>query len=215
MQIEVGKEYKRSQLHDAFGGNRQGGIASCAKVDIVFLFTGETGEQYGYSDGWDDEYFMYTGEGQAGDMVFARGNAAVRDHEQNGKRLILMQTTQPTFVTEGAEPVPKLDKRAFIYVEITPMVANFDVKGKMRYVQITTSLQTRDSDSGDTIKNNIPLIQSDRLTLMQGADFNEINSADGKARFIKQIEKSVNNMFKDGPKPFEIERAMITGFVIQ
>ena len=50
---------------------------------------------------------------------------------------------------------------------------------------------------------------------MQGADFNEINSADGKARFIKQIEKSVNNMFKDGPKPFEMERAMITGFVIQ
>ena len=117
--------------------------------------------------------------------------------------------------TEGAEPAPKLDKRAFIYVEIPPIVANFDVKGKMRYVQITTSLQTRDADSGDTIKNNIPLIQSDLLTLMQGADFNEINSADGKARFIKQIEKSVNTMFKDGPKPFEIERAMITGFVIR
>ena len=98
MQIEVGNEYKRSQLHDAFGGNRQGGIASCVKADIVFLFTGETGEQYGYSDGWDGDYFIYTGEGQTGDMVFARGNSAVRDHEQNGKRLILMQTTQPTFV---------------------------------------------------------------------------------------------------------------------
>ena len=120
-----------------------------------------------------------------------------------------------TAETDGAEPAPKVDDRAFIYVEIPPVVANFDVKGKMRYVQITTSLQTRDADSGDTIKNNIPLIQSDLLTLMQGADFNEINSADGKARFIKQIEKSVNTMFKDGPKPFEIERAMITGFVIQ
>ena len=98
MQLTVGNEYKRSELHDAFGGNRQGGIASCAKADIVFLFSGETGEQYGYSDGWDGDYFMYTGEGQTGDMVFARGNAAVRDHEQNGKRLILMQTTQPTFV---------------------------------------------------------------------------------------------------------------------
>ena len=117
--------------------------------------------------------------------------------------------------TDGAEAAPKVDDRAFIYVEIPPVVANFDVKGKMRYVQTTTSLQTRDADSGDTIKNNIPLIQSDLLTLMQGADFNEINSADGKARFIKQIEKSVNTMFKDGPKPFEMERAMITGFVIQ
>jgi|TARA_B100000497_G_C7581121_1_gene349860 hypothetical protein len=40
MQIDVGKEYKRSHLHDAFGGNRQGGIASYAKADIVFLFCG-------------------------------------------------------------------------------------------------------------------------------------------------------------------------------
>ena len=31
MQIEVGKQYKRSPLHDAFGDNRQGGIASYAK----------------------------------------------------------------------------------------------------------------------------------------------------------------------------------------
>jgi flagellar FliL protein len=117
--------------------------------------------------------------------------------------------------TGGAEPAPKIDDRAYIYVEIPPVVANFDVKGKMRYVQITTSIQTRDAESGNTIKNNIPLIQSDLLTLMQSAEFDEINSSDGKARFIEQIEKSVNNMFKNGPKPFEMERAMITGFVIQ
>ena len=94
-------------------------------------------------------------------------------------------------------------------------MANFDVKGKMRYVQITTSLQTRDTDSSKTIKDNIPLIQSDVLMLMQSAEFDELNAPDGKKQFIKQIEKSVNNMFKDGPKPFEMERAMITGFVIQ
>lgn len=117
--------------------------------------------------------------------------------------------------TDGAEPAPKIDDRKFVYVEIPPVVANFDVKGKMRYVQITTSLQTRDKDSGDTIKDNIPLIQSDLLTLMQGAQFDEINSPEGKAQFIRQIEKSVNEMFKNGPKPFEIERVMITGFVIQ
>lgn len=120
-----------------------------------------------------------------------------------------------TAETDGAELAPKVDDRAFIYVEIPPVVANFDVKGKMRYVQITTSLQTRDTDSSKTIKDNIPLIQSDLLTLMQGAEFDELNAPDGKKQFIKQIEKSVNNMFKDGPKPFEMERAMITGFVIQ
>ena len=120
-----------------------------------------------------------------------------------------------TAETDGAEPAPKVDDRAFIYVEIPPVVANFDVKGKMRYVQITTSLQTRDTVSSQTIKDNIPLIQSDLLTLMQGAEFDELNAPDSKKQFIKLIETSVNNIFKDGSKAFEMERAMITGFVIQ
>ena len=120
-----------------------------------------------------------------------------------------------TAETDGAEPAPKVDDRAFIYVEIPPVVANFDVKGKMRYVQITTSLQTRDTDSSKTIKDNIPLIQSDVLMLMQSAEFDELNAPDSKKQFIKLIETSVNNIFKDGSKPFEMERAMITGFVIQ
>ena len=67
----------------------------------------------------------------------------------------------------------------------------------------------------ETIKDNIPLIQSDVLMLMQSAEFDDLNAADGKKQFIKLIETSVNNMFKDGSKPFEMERAMITGFVIQ
>ena len=90
-----------------------------------------------------------------------------------------------TAETNGAEPAPKVDDRAFIYVEIPPVVANFDVKGKMRYVQITTSLQTRDTDSSKTIKDNIPLIQSDVLMLMQSAEFDDLNAPDGKKQFIK------------------------------
>ena len=35
-----------------------------------------------------------------------------------------------TAETDGAEPAPKVDDRAFIYVEIPPGVANFDVRGK-------------------------------------------------------------------------------------
>jgi 5-methylcytosine-specific restriction protein A len=61
----------------------------------VFLFTGSSGGQYGYSDGWqDDGTFAYTGEGQVGDMQFIRGNAAIRDHAKNGKDLFLFEETK-------------------------------------------------------------------------------------------------------------------------
>jgi 5-methylcytosine-specific restriction protein A len=60
---------------------------------MVIVFTGESGEQHGYADGWTPEgTFRYFGEGQVGDMVFERGNRAVRDHLFDGKDLLVFQT---------------------------------------------------------------------------------------------------------------------------
>ena len=108
-----------------------------------------------------------------------------------------------------------VDDRPFIYVEVPPVVTNFDVKGKMRYLQITVSLQTRDAPTSDTFKANLPLIQSELLTLMQISQFDEITSTRGKTGFIKRIESNVRQLFKTGEDPIELERAMLTGFVIQ
>ena len=108
-----------------------------------------------------------------------------------------------------------VDDRPFIYVEVPPVVTNFDVKGKMRYLQITVSLQTRDAPTSDTFKANLPLIQSELLTLMQISQFDEITSTSGKTGFIKRIESNVRQLFKTSEDPIELERAMLTGFVIQ
>ncbi len=37
----VGKVYKRSTIHDQYGGNRQGGIAASALYPFIFIFSGE------------------------------------------------------------------------------------------------------------------------------------------------------------------------------
>ena len=64
-----GKSYRRGDLHDEYGGQQQGGISTPASQPVIFTFTGEQGEQYGYRDGFRaDGTFWYTGEGQIGDM---------------------------------------------------------------------------------------------------------------------------------------------------
>jgi hypothetical protein len=50
-----------------------------------------TGHRYGYFDRWDGEVLHYFGEGQRGDMVFARGNRAILTHAETGKSLRLFQ----------------------------------------------------------------------------------------------------------------------------
>lgn len=81
--ITPGAPIRRTDLHQRFGGRRQGGISPSALTDNVFLITAESGRQYGYIyDGWAaDGYFHYTGEGQVGDQEMVQGNRAIRDHQ--------------------------------------------------------------------------------------------------------------------------------------
>ncbi|HXG56858.1 MAG TPA: HNH endonuclease [Vicinamibacterales bacterium] len=92
MDFISGAIYRRRDLHAELGGQQQGGISTPTAAPILMLFTGESGERYGYADGLrDDGTFWYTGEGQVGDMQMVRGNRAIRDHEADGKRLHLFE----------------------------------------------------------------------------------------------------------------------------
>jgi 5-methylcytosine-specific restriction enzyme A len=98
--FNVGEIYKRSALHDKYGGQEQGGISTPSRFKIILLFTSNSGEQYGYSDGWSEDrsIFYYTGEGQLGDMTFTRGNKAIRDHLNNGTEIHLFEYIKQGYV---------------------------------------------------------------------------------------------------------------------
>ncbi|TXF79464.1 HNH endonuclease [Chryseobacterium sp.] len=82
-----------------YGGNWQSGIAPSASTPYIFIFTGSSGSQHGYEDGWDNpNVFSYTGEGQIGDMQFTKGNLALRDHKRNGKRVFLFEQHKKGYV---------------------------------------------------------------------------------------------------------------------
>jgi hypothetical protein len=90
--LKPGDEIKRVELHERYGGRRQGGISPSRQSDNVFLFTDQAqGALHGYIyDGaHDDGYYHYTGEGQFGDQRMVQGNKAIRDHKAEGRALHL------------------------------------------------------------------------------------------------------------------------------
>lgn len=93
MEFEVGRIYhRRRDIHDAYGGQRQGGMSTPSGHPVIFLFTGEGGAVHGYRDEFKpDGTYHYTGEGQRGDMAFVRANRALRDHKADGKRVHLFE----------------------------------------------------------------------------------------------------------------------------
>lgn len=98
--FEVGKIYnRRRDIHGVYKGQQYGGIATPSKHPYVFIFTSESGEEFGYSDGFNpDGTFRYTGEGQEGDMKMAKGNLAIRDHHKNNKEILLFESVSPGMV---------------------------------------------------------------------------------------------------------------------
>jgi 5-methylcytosine-specific restriction protein A len=94
--FELGKVYRRKDLHDEFGGQEQGGIVTPTAHPLIFLITGEGGADYGYRDEeHNDGTFLYYGEGREGPMTFVRGNSAVRDHALRGRDLHLFEKVPP------------------------------------------------------------------------------------------------------------------------
>jgi len=90
---------RRNDIHYIYGGNWQGGICPSSTYPFIFIFSGKSGHQHGYQDGWDNpNVFSYTGEGQVGDMQFTRGNLALRDHKQKGKRVFLFEAVSRGYV---------------------------------------------------------------------------------------------------------------------
>jgi len=116
---------------------------------------------------------------------------------------------------EPAQQGPVVDARPFQYVPVPSVVANFQVGSGMRYVQITVNLQTRDVPSSDKMKANTPLIQGEILMLLQELRFGDIDGSEGKKNLVAQIEQRVTALFSGEPEPFELERAVLTGFVVQ
>jgi len=128
-----GQVYRRRDLHKQYGGQQQGGISTPSRFPFIVIFTGDSGEQYGYKDGWQENgIFYYTGEGQKGDMKMSSGNKAIAEHSAKGKDLYLFEQAQRShvrylgqFVATGSHFAKTLDvdrrERQAIVFELAPI----------------------------------------------------------------------------------------------
>ncbi|WP_447647245.1 hypothetical protein [Microbacterium forte] len=140
--LEIGDTVLRREIHAAYGGQEQGGIITPRSLpDILVITSPESGARHGYDafEGLqEDGSFRYTGEGQYGDQVFARGNSALRDAAQSGRsiRLFTKQGTSVTYVGEftTGEPAFEIETisdsdgnlRKGIIFKLVPVVADVD-----------------------------------------------------------------------------------------
>lgn len=141
--LAPGDTVRRRSVHDAYGGQRQGGISTPRDSQHILVFTNpKAGEKFGYADFEglrEDGSYAYTGEGQNGHQQFKGGNSAIRDAAQNGKTIRLFRTSgsSATYVgafTTGSPPyaietIPDADSnpRDGIIFNLLPLDAQVDL----------------------------------------------------------------------------------------
>lgn len=90
--LQISGRYLRKELHDEFKGQRQYGISTPADRPFVLIFTDTETEKYGYSDRFlDNGIFVYSGEGQQGDMTMDGGNERILNHQENNDALYVFE----------------------------------------------------------------------------------------------------------------------------
>jgi hypothetical protein len=101
--LAPGDRVRRVELHDRYGGTRQGGIGPSRTTPNVMLFADpDTGDQHGYTDRWvSNTEFHYTGEGQRGDQRVERGNLAILHHRDDSRSLRLFWGSKGTVEYAG------------------------------------------------------------------------------------------------------------------
>ena len=133
-----GNKYRRSGIHDQFGGNRQSGISASASHPFIFIFSSPSGHQHGYKDQWENpNVFSYTGEGQLGNMKFIRGNLELRNHIKSGKRVFLFIQAEKAYVIFEAElSLLEFDYECAHRAALSCFQNNLGLKAEMNFLRV-------------------------------------------------------------------------------
>jgi len=108
--LKIGDRILRRELHDRFGGGRQGGISPSRKSPNVLIFSDHAvGREHGYNDRRQGDFLLYVGEGQQGDQSMKHGNRAILKHVEDGRSIRMFNGCRGVVAYAGRFEVDHLE----------------------------------------------------------------------------------------------------------
>lgn len=117
--------------------------------------------------------------------------------------------------TEPQEDLPPPPKPAIYYPLKPPIVVNFSVKGRQRFLQAELTMMTREEDVVAAIELHQPMIRNALVLLIGGQIFSEIQTAEGKELLRQQSLQKVQELLQQEIGKPGVEQVLFTNFVIQ
>ena len=107
-------------------------------------------------------------------------------------------------------------RKAAIYVPIEPMfVVNFEGKSRVKFLQISVEVMTRDQSVVKSIKKHMPVIRNNLTFLFSSRTYADVKTIKGKERLRTAALEEVQDIMEQETGDSAIEALYFTSFVTQ
>ncbi len=112
-------------------------------------------------------------------------------------------------------PVAPAEQTALYYALQPAFVANFDVRGRQRFLQVEVTLMFRDSRLVPEIELHMPAIRNSLVMLFAGQIYEDLQTPEGKELLRQQALMAVQAVLEQEAGRVGIEQVLFTSFVMQ
>lgn len=135
-----------------------------------------------------------------------------------GGTLLAIKLLSPPVADELPTDAPVVEpppKPAIYYPIKPPIVVNFSVRGRQRYLQAELTVMTRENDVIGAIELHMPMIRHALVLLIGGQAYAEVQTAEGKELLRQQCLQEIQRLLEAEIGKPGIEQVLFTNFVMQ
>lgn len=107
-------------------------------------------------------------------------------------------------------------KAEAIYLPLQPpFIANYDVRGRQRYLQTSVSIMTREQDVVEAVEQHMPLVRNELVLLLSGQVYEELQTEEGRELLRQSALEAVQGIMETEIGKPGVEQILFTDFVMQ
>lgn len=96
-----------------------------------------------------------------------------------------------------------------------PLIVNYDVRGRQRFLQAEISVMTREEDVINAVEVHMPMIRNNLILLFSGQIYDELQTDEGRELLKQDALKELQNIMEQEIGKPGIEKILFTNFVMQ
>ena len=138
-------------------------------------------------------------------------------------KLLSGDTAVTTEVEEGEEgeegeevsAEPEIKLPAVYFPLKPPIIANFNVRGRQRFLQADITLKLREPDAVAAVELHMPMIRNALVMLVSGQVYEELQTPEGRELLRQQALTEIQALLQSEIGKPGVEQVLFTNFVMQ